>query len=76
LFICPVRLEGTDPSGLTGLKRVETPKPDGGVRTLRIPCVVDRLIQQALLQVLQREWDSTFSEHSFGIRPGRSLMRP
>ncbi|MER9242913.1 reverse transcriptase domain-containing protein [Mesorhizobium sp. M0633] len=37
-----------------------------------MPCVVDRLIQQALLQVLQEQWDPTFSEHSYGFRPGRS----
>src|SRR6201998_4332589 len=54
------------------VKRVEIPKPDGGVRKLGVPCVVDRLIQQALLQVLQKRWDRTFSEHSYGFRPGRS----
>jgi RNA-directed DNA polymerase len=54
------------------VKRVEIPKPDGGVRKLGVPCVVDRLIQQALLQVLQEKWDPTFSEHSYGFRPGRS----
>src|SRR5262250_544388 len=54
------------------VRRVEIPKPDGGVRKLGVPCVVDRLIQQALLQVLQERWDSTFSEHSYGFRPGRS----
>src|SRR5215472_5125094 len=54
------------------VKRVEIPKPDGGVRKLGLPCVVDRLIQQALLQVLQERWDPTFSEHSYGFRPGRS----
>jgi len=54
------------------VKRVEIPKSDGGVRKLGVPCVVDRLIQQALLQVLQEEWDPTFSEHSYGFRPGRS----
>jgi RNA-directed DNA polymerase len=54
------------------VKRVEIPKPDGGVRKLGVPCVVDRLIQQALLQVLQQRWDRTFSEHSYGFRPGRS----
>jgi retron-type reverse transcriptase len=37
-----------------------------------VPTVVDRLIQQALLQVLQKRWDPTFSEHSYGFRPGRS----
>src|SRR5262249_26291970 len=54
------------------VKRVEIPKPDGGTRKLGIPRVVDRLIQQALLQVLQERWDPTFSEHSYGFRPGRS----
>ena len=54
------------------VKRVEIPKPDGRVRRLGVPCVVDRLIQLANLQVLQAQWDSTFSEHSYGFRPGRS----
>src|SRR5436305_2107395 len=54
------------------VKRVEIPKPDGGVRKLGVPCVVDRLIQQALLQVLQERWDPTFSGHSYAFRPGRS----
>ena len=54
------------------VKRVEIPKPDGGIRMLGVPCVVDRLIQQALLQILQMRWDETFSEHSYGFRPGRS----
>ena len=54
------------------VKRVEIPKPDGGIRRLGVPCVVDRLIQQAMLQVLQEQWDSTFSEHSYGFRPRRS----
>jgi RNA-directed DNA polymerase len=54
------------------VKGVEIPKPDGGVRKLGVPCVVDRLIQQALLQVVQKRWDPTFSEHSYGFRPGRS----
>jgi RNA-directed DNA polymerase len=54
------------------VKRVEIPKPDGGIRKLGVPCVVDRLIQQALLQVLQERWDPTFSPHSYGFRPGRS----
>src|ERR1700730_6329984 len=54
------------------VKRVEIPKPDGGFRKLGVPCVVDRLIQQALLQVLQERWDPTFSSHSYGFRPGRS----
>ncbi len=54
------------------VKRVEIPKPDGGVRKLGIPTVLDRFIQQAVMQVLQRKWDPTFSEHSYGFRPGRS----
>jgi len=54
------------------VKRVEIPKPDGGVRKLGIPTVLDRLIQQAVMQVLQRKWDGTFSDHSYGFRPGRS----
>src|SRR5271167_1155108 len=54
------------------VKRVEIPKPDGGVRKLGIPTVLDRLIQQAVMQVLQRQWDRTFLEHSYGFRPGRS----
>jgi RNA-directed DNA polymerase len=55
------------------VRRVEIEKPDGGgMRKLGIPCVLDRLVQQAVLQVLQRQWDPTFSEHSYGFRPGRS----
>src|SRR5215831_10558402 len=54
------------------VKRVEIPKPDGGVRKLGIPTVLDRFIQQAVMQVLQRRWDRTFSRHSYGFRPGRS----
>jgi len=54
------------------VRRVEIPKASGGVRLLEIPCVIDRLIQQATLQVLQADWDPTFSEHSYGFRPGRS----
>jgi RNA-directed DNA polymerase len=54
------------------VKRVEIPKPDGGVRKLGIPTVLDRFIQQAVMQVLQGRWDRTFSEHSYGFRPGRS----
>jgi len=54
------------------VRRVEIAKPDGGVRKLGIPTVLDRFIQQAVMQVLQGGWDPTFSEHSHGFRPQRS----
>ncbi len=54
------------------VRRVEIPKPEAGVRELGIPTVLDRFIQQAVMQVLQRHWDRTFSDHSYGFRPGRS----
>jgi len=54
------------------VKRVEIPKPDGGVRKLGIPTVLDRFIQQTVMQVLQDRWDRTFSSNSYGFRPGRS----
>jgi group II intron reverse transcriptase/maturase len=54
------------------VRRQEIPKPGGGTRELGIPTVLDRFIQQCLLQVLQPQFDPTFSEHSYGFRPGRS----
>lgn len=54
------------------VRRVEIPKPDGGVRQLGIPPVLDRLIQQAIAQVLTPMFEAVFSEHSYGFRPGRS----
>jgi RNA-directed DNA polymerase len=57
------------------VRRVEIPKPDGGVRKLGIPTVLDRFIQQSVMQVLHRQWDPTFSEGSYGFRPGRSAQQ-
>ena len=54
------------------VRRVEIAKPDGGMRQLGIPTVLDRMVQQAVMQVLQSRWDGEFSEHSHGFRPGRS----
>ncbi len=54
------------------VKRQEIPKRGGGIRQLGIPCALDRFVQQAILQVLQPRFDPTFSEHSYGFRPGRS----
>ena len=55
-----------------GVRAVDIPKPKGGTRQLGIPCVVDRLIQQALLQQLTPIFDPRFSDYSYGFRPGRS----
>jgi RNA-directed DNA polymerase len=57
------------------VKRKEIAKSDGGVRKLGIPTVLDRFVQQAVQQVLQKQWDPTFSEHSYGFRPGRSTKQ-
>ena len=54
------------------VRRADIPKPGGGTRQLGIPTVLDRFIQQCLLQVLQPQFDPTFSDHSHGFRPGRS----
>jgi len=58
--------------GPRAVKRAEIAKPDGGTRKLGIPTVVDRFVQQAVLQVLQSIWEPTFSESSYGFRPNRS----
>ena len=57
------------------VRRVEIPKPDGGVRLLGVPTVIDRMIQQAMVQVLQPVFESTFSENSYGFRPKRNAQQ-
>jgi RNA-directed DNA polymerase len=57
------------------VRTVAIPKKDGGERMLGIPTVKDRLVQQAMLQVMQRSFDASFSEHSYGFRPGRSAKQ-
>jgi group II intron reverse transcriptase/maturase len=60
----------------SAVRRQEIPKSGGGVRQLGIPTVLDRFIQRAILQVLQPIFDPTFSEHSYGFRPGRRAHDP
>jgi len=57
------------------VRRVEIPKPDGGVRLLGVPTVIDRMIQQAMVQVLQPVFEATFSENSYGFRPKRNAQQ-
>ena len=57
------------------VRRVEIPKPDGGVRLLGVPTVIDRMIQQAVMQVVQPIFEATFSDNSYGFRPDRNAQQ-
>jgi RNA-directed DNA polymerase len=70
-FITEVLSEDSQPQAVLG---VEIPKPNGGMRLLGIPTVVDRMLQQAIHEQLNKLYDPLFSEHSYGFRPGRSAL--
>jgi retron-type reverse transcriptase len=57
------------------VKRVEIPKPDSGARLLGVPTVIDRMVQQAMVQVLQPVFEQTFSDNSYRFRPGQSAQQ-